>query len=32
MVALGAERTVEQDPSFALRVLAGVAAQALSLA
>ncbi|WP_428836767.1 DUF2254 family protein [Streptomyces labedae] len=31
-VALGAERTVERDPAFAPRVLAGVAAQALSSA
>ncbi|MEV5231319.1 DUF2254 domain-containing protein [Streptomyces pseudogriseolus] len=32
MVALGAERTVEQDPAFALRVLADIAARALSSA
>jgi uncharacterized membrane protein len=32
LVALGAERTVEQDPAFALRVLADIAARALSSA
>ncbi|MCP9989349.1 DUF2254 domain-containing protein [Streptomyces albogriseolus] len=30
LVALGAERTAEQDPAFALRVLADIAARALS--
>ncbi|MEU0613267.1 DUF2254 domain-containing protein [Streptomyces albogriseolus] len=32
LVALGAERTAEQDPAFALRVLADIAARALSSA
>ncbi|WP_231157649.1 DUF2254 domain-containing protein [Streptomyces sp. CNZ748] len=32
LVALGAERTVEQDPAFALRVLVDIAARALSSA
>ncbi|MET8897466.1 DUF2254 domain-containing protein [Streptomyces albogriseolus] len=32
LVALGAERTVEQDPAFALRVLADIGARALSSA
>ncbi|MFF5041362.1 DUF2254 domain-containing protein [Streptomyces nigra] len=32
LVALGAERTIEQDPAFALRVLVDIAARALSAA
>ncbi|MFC8246258.1 DUF2254 domain-containing protein [Streptomyces chartreusis] len=32
LVALGAERTIEQDPAFALRVLVDIAARALSSA
>jgi uncharacterized membrane protein len=32
MVALGVERTVEQDPAFALRIMADIAVKALSAA
>ena len=32
MVALGAERTVEQDPAFAIRIMADIAVKALSAA
>jgi hypothetical protein len=30
MVALGAERTIEQDPTFAIRVMVDIAVRALS--
>jgi len=32
MIALGAERTVEQDPAFAIRIMADIAVKALSAA